>query len=204
MLRYSTAKSPENFFPCHQTYGSQNGDYEHCSLVGCDIMCESVALIYQVDPVASIIMAPWGRRQQGMPTDYRDSHRTEHCSQHTIIKRTATEFVMQQQEEWSDETPVSGTSHSPIAAHLDCRRVWCTGGMKISKWNTKCFDKNLLQCHLSTANPIWTALEMNPHLSNGKSATDCLSYKMPLGRVVCTYHIMPMQCIIKNDLHRPY
>lgn len=85
MLRYSTTKSPENFFPCHQTYGSQNGDYEHCSLLGCDIVCENVALIYQEDPVASIIMAPWGWWQQGLLTDYRDSHHTKHCSRHTII-----------------------------------------------------------------------------------------------------------------------
>jgi hypothetical protein len=50
MLRYSTRKGPDNFFPFHQTYGSQNGAYEHCCLLGCDIMCESVAMIYQEDP----------------------------------------------------------------------------------------------------------------------------------------------------------
>lgn len=149
------------------------------------------------------IMTPWGWQQHGTLTNYRDSHRTKHCSRHTIIKWPATEFVMQQQE-WSDKTPICGTSHSPVVAHLDCRRVWRTDGMKTSMWLTKCFEKNLLQCHLSTANPIWTPLEMNPHLGNGKFLTDCLSYKMALGHVVCTYHITPMQCIIENDLHRPY
>ena len=184
MLRYSTKKSPDNFFPCHQTYGSQNGDYEHCCLLGCDIMCENVALIYQEDPVASIIMAPRGWWQQDSLTDYRDSHPTKHCSRHTIIKRPATGFVMQQQQEWCDETPVRGTSHSPAVAHFDCRKVWSTGGMKTSMWDTKCFEKNLLQCHLSTANPICTPLELNPHLYNGKFVTHCLSYKMALGHAV--------------------
>jgi len=185
MLRYSTRKGPEHFFPCHQTYSSQNGDYEHCCLLGCDIMCESVTMTYQEDPVASIIMAPWGWWQQDSLTDYTDSHPTKHCSRHTIIKRPATEFVMQQQQqEWSDETPVRGTSNSPVLAHLDCRKVWSTGGMKTSMWDTKCFKKNLLQCHLSTTNPIRTPLDMKPHLGNGKFVTDCLGYKITLGHVV--------------------
>jgi hypothetical protein len=206
MLRYSTKKSPDNFFPWHQTYNFQNGDYEHCCLLGCDIMCESVALIYQEDSVASIIMAPWGWRQQGSPKDYRDSHPTKHCSQHTIIKWPATESVMlQQQQEWSDETPVCGTSHSPVVAHFDCTKLWSTGGMKTSTWDTKCFEKNLLQCHMSTANPIWTPLGTEPtplqwevcnwlsELQNG-----------PWSCSICTYQITPMQYIIKDDLHRTY
>jgi hypothetical protein len=70
----------------------------------------------------------------GQLTDYRDSHPTKHCSRHTIIKWPAKEFVMQQQE-WSDEAPACGNSHSPVVAHLDCREVWSTGGRKTSTWD---------------------------------------------------------------------
>jgi hypothetical protein len=105
---------------------------------------------------------------------------------------------LQQQQEWRDESSDHRTSHSPVIANRDYRKVCSKGGMKTSMWDTKCFEKNLLQCHLSTAYPIWTPLELNPHPCNGKFLTDCLSYKMSLAQVVYV-HITLNQC---NTSHK--